>query len=243
MNKLLTIAIAVGALSFNAFAEHTPEHKATDTKAAVQTKATDAKTAADAKSAEIKADVKATVEKKADKATAGMPTPEQMAEAMKLGQPSDAHKKLSAFEGKWNYTGKFWMDPKGKPETMKGTSENTWILGGRYLQAKATGEATKDWPAFEGMGFTGYDNVKQTYTSSWMDNMSTGAMTATASFNDKNKTLNEEGTYFCPMEKGEKKYRSMWKVKGKDAYQYVSYMTDHTGKEYKAMEIEYKRAK
>ncbi|MCB0272818.1 MAG: DUF1579 domain-containing protein [Bdellovibrionales bacterium] len=171
-------------------------------------------------------------------------TQEQMEEAMKLGAPSDAHKKLDAFVGNWTYTGKFWMDPsQKKPEVMTGTNENEWILGGRFLQAKATGEATNEWPAFEGMGLTGYDNVKQEYTSTWVDNMSTSTMSAAASFDDKAKTLTEEGSYFCPMTKSERHYRAMWKVTGKDSYKYISYMKDENGKEYKAMEIDYKRAK
>ncbi len=246
MKKLFTI-LAMSAFSLNAFADHTPEHKAADAKAAVQSKAADAKTAVDAKATDMKA-AATTEAKMAEQKMPEMNLPpgvtaEQMAEAMKLGAPSEAHKKLDAFAGKWNYTAKFWMDPKKKPEIMKGTSENTWILGGRFLQAKANGEATKDWPAFEGMGLTGYDNVKKEYTSTWMDNMSTAAMTATASFDDKTKSLNEKGSFSCPMEKGEKKFRSVWKVKGKDAYQYVSFMEGKDGKEVKAMEIEYKRAK
>lgn len=238
--SILTLAI-VAAFTANAFADHNAEHKATEAKAAATQKATEVK--ADAKAAATTTKTTATEVKAEMQLPAGV-TPEQMAETMKLTQPSDAHKKLDAFVGNWTYTGKFWMDAKQKkPEMMKGTSENTWILGGRFLQAKATGEATKDWPAFEGLGLTGYDNVKKQYTSSWMDNMSTGTMTATASFDDKSKTFSENGTYSCPMEKGEKKYRSVWKIKGKDAYQYVSYMQDATGKEFKAIEIDYKRTK
>jgi hypothetical protein len=222
MKKLFTI-LAVSALSFNAFADHTPEHKTSDAKAAAPSVGAD--------------------QKMPDMPLPPGVTPEQFAEAMKLGAPSDAHKKLDVFAGKWNYTAKFWMDPKKKPEVSTGTSDNNWILGGRFLQANAKGQATKDWPAFEGMGLTGYDNVKKEYTSMWVDNMSTSTMKSTAIFDDKAKTLTEKGTYHCPMKQAEQAYRSIWKVKGKDAYQYVSYMTDMNGKEFKAMEIDYKRAK
>lgn len=240
MKKTMIAAFAVCAFALNVFADHTPEHKAAEAKAA--TTATDAKAAATTTATTAKTTATAEAKKVEMNLPPGV-TPEQMAEAMKLGQPSDAHKKLGAFEGRWNYVGKFWMDPAKKPVVMKGTSENTWILGGRFLQAKATGEAVNGMPAFEGMGLTGYDNVKQQYTSNWYDNMSTGTMTATASFDDKSKTLNEKGSYFCPMEKTEKNYRAVWKVKGKDTYQYASYMTDAKGKEVKTMEIEYRRAK
>lgn len=171
-------------------------------------------------------------------------TAEQMAEAMKLAQPSDAHKKLEPFVGNWNYTVKMWMDPKKKPEMSKGTSENTWVLDGRFLQARAKGESMGgNMPAFEGLGMTGYDNVQKTYTSTWNDNMSTGTMTAKGSFDDKSKTFTEDGSFYCPIEKGEKKFHAVWKIKGKDAYTYTSYMSGKDGKEVKTMEIEYKRAK
>jgi hypothetical protein len=169
---------------------------------------------------------------------------EQMAEMMKLGSPSDAHKKLDAFVGKWDYTAKMWMDPaQKKPEVMKGSTDNNWILDGRFIQQHAKGEAMNGMPAFEGVGTTGYDNVKQVYTSSWMDNMSTGTMTATASFDDKTKTLNEKGTYSCPIAKDTKPFRATWKIEGKDAYKYIWYTTDANGKEFKSMEIAYTRTK
>lgn len=169
-------------------------------------------------------------------------TPEQMEKAMKLGSPSDGHKKLDAFAGTWTYTTKFWMDPKGKPEVSKGVQENTWILDGRFLQSSVKGEATQNWPAFEGLGLTGYDNVQHTYTSTWMDTMSTSTMSAKASFDDKTRSLHENGTYICPVDKKEKEFRAVWQLKDQNTYQYVSFMRDKDGKEYKAMEIEYKRA-
>lgn len=170
-------------------------------------------------------------------------TAEQI-EMMKAGQPSDAHKKLEAFVGKWNYTGKFWMDPsQKKPEVMKGMTENDWVLGGRFIQQHAKGEAAQGMPTFEGIGTTGYDNVKKEYTSTWVDNMSTGMMAATASFDDKTKSFNETGTFSCPIAGDKKPFRAVWKIQGKDAYMYTWYITDANGKEFKSMEIAYKRTK
>ena len=234
MKKISMLALAIVALSFNAFADHTPEHQVTNAVKKVEQKTTE---------------VKASVEQKATEAKTEMKMPEgtiedHMAQAMKLGAPSDAHKKLDAFAGQWTFTAKFWMEPKQKkPEVSKGTNDNTWILGGRFLQTKTAGEATKAWPAFEGVGFVGYDNAKQQYTTTWMNNMSTGTESATATFDDKTKTLNVAGVYNCAMEKCEKKYRAVWKIKGKDAYSYTTYMNDKNNKEFKTMEIEYKRAK
>ena len=228
---ILTTALVSMSLLTQAFADHTAVHT---TSQAIEKKVAEVKTIA---SNEASSTTTATT------ATATSMTPDQMNEMLKLGSPSGSHKKLEAFVGQWNYIAKMWMDPKGQPMVTTGTSNNQWILGGRFLQAIAKGAATKDFPAFEGMGLTGFDNIKQAYTSSWVDNMSTSTMEATASFDDKTNTLSEKGTMMCPMEKREKAFRSMWKVKNKNSYQYVSYMTGMDGKEYKAMEIEYSRTK
>jgi hypothetical protein len=57
------------------------------------------------------------------------------------------------------------------------------ILGGRYLVEKYTGDFMG--MPFEGIGTMGYDNVRKMYVSSWVDNMSTGIMTATGSCDGK----------------------------------------------------------
>src|SRR6266446_8336523 len=89
---------------------------------------------------------------------------------MKLGQPGEAHKRLEPLVGKWEYTVTWWMNPGKEPQVMKGTNENTLVMGGRFLQQQAHGETKENQPTFEGMGLTGYDNIKKSYTSMWVDN-------------------------------------------------------------------------
>ena len=168
----------------------------------------------------------------------------KMQEMLKMMQPSEAHKKLEPLVGKWTYTVKYWMGPKDKPMVTTGTAENTLVMGGRFLQQAAHGEAQNGQPAFEGDGMTGYDNVKHEYTTFWVDNMSTGMMMGEGTFDDKSKTMNDKGTFSCPMT-GEKNrpYRAKWTLENKDAYKYEFYLTDaSTDTEFKAIEIAYKRA-
>ena len=68
-----------------------------------------------------------------------------------------------------------WMAPGADPMVMDGTSENRWVMGGRYLEQRFNGNFMG--MPFEGIGYTGYDNVKKQYWGTWMDNMSTGMMT------------------------------------------------------------------
>ena len=57
----------------------------------------------------------------------------KMAQMKVLTSPSEAHKALEAFVGKWTYAGKFWMTPEAPAQDMTGTTENELIFGGRFL--------------------------------------------------------------------------------------------------------------
>jgi hypothetical protein len=173
-------------------------------------------------------------------------TPEQQAameKAMKLGSPSEGHKALEPFAGKWTNSVKYWMKPGDKAQESKGTNENAWILGGRFLKQDYQGTMADGKP-FEGLGITGYDNVRGEYQSLWLDSMMTGMMVGTGSFDAAAKTVKVAGTFSCPMT-GEKAmwYRYEWKVINNDHHTYTSYGKTPDGKEFKSMVIEFTRVK
>ncbi len=173
-------------------------------------------------------------------------TPEQqavMAQAVKLGTPGENHKVLEPFIGKWTNTVKFWMKPGDKAQESKGTNENAWILGGRFVKQDYHGTMMDNQP-FDGVGITGYDNVKGEYQSIWLDTMMTGMMYGTGSYDAAKKTVSIGGTFSCPMT-GDKAtwYRSEWKVISNDRHQYLSYGKGPDGKEFKNMVIDFTRAK
>src|SRR5689334_22239372 len=97
----------------------------------------------------------------------------EMEAMMKAGAPGDAHKKLDSLVGSWDATVKTWMQP-GAPMESHGTSQNTWVLGGRWVEERFTGDFMG--MPFNGVGYTGYDNIKKQYVGTWMDNMSTSVM-------------------------------------------------------------------
>lgn len=98
----------------------------------------------------------------------------QMEAWMKASTPGDAHKKLDGMVGNWNVTVKAWMAPGAPPMESTGTAVNSWVLGGRWMEEKFTG--TFMGMPFNGIGYTGYDNIKKQYVGTWMDNMSTAVM-------------------------------------------------------------------
>ncbi len=178
----------------------------------------------------------------ADKSSMAMDQNAMMAQMQKYGMPGPNHQALMQAAGKWTHTIKSWMKPGDKPMESKGTSENTMVLGGRFLEQKAHGDMNG--MPFEGLGYTGYDNVGGQYQSVWMDNMTTGMMTGSGSADPTTQVIKETGQFSCPITMDKAKwYRSEWKTIDVGTQVYTMYFKDDTGKEFKSMEITYKRAK
>ncbi|MEW6055481.1 MAG: DUF1579 domain-containing protein [Bdellovibrionota bacterium] len=177
-----------------------------------------------------------------DKAADDAKKKEMMEAWMKYATPGANHKVLEPIAGKWKYTSKFWEAPESKPQESGGTSTMKMILGGRFLQHDIKGKAMG--MPFQGLGFTGYDNIKGTYESIWLDSMGTGLMHGTGSFDSATKTLKDSGEYTCPMSDDKKcKYRSEWKIVDKNNMLYTMWGPDPEGKEFKQMEMAFKRTK
>ena len=172
-------------------------------------------------------------------------SPEKQAEMEKmqaLMAPGAAHKPLEAFVGNWNYTSKFWMSAESQPEETTGVAEHTMIYGGRFLKQDVKG--TWMGQPFEGMGLTGYDNIRGQYQTLWVDSMATGMMWVSGQYDAATRTLNQSGANSCPLT-GEKNRpgHSEWKVTDNDHNTYTAYLAEPDGKEFKAMEIAYERVK
>ena len=167
-----------------------------------------------------------------------------MAAMQKAGSPGEAHKALEPFAGTWTYTAQWWTGPDEQPQTMTGTTVNTLIYGGRFLKQEFKGSDTQDGqPPFEGLGFTGYDNLRQEYQTVWFDNMATGMMVGAGKFDDATKSLTDQGEFSCPLTmETHRKFRSVFTVTDPTHTIYENYMSRPEGGEYKAMEIRYTKA-
>ncbi len=168
---------------------------------------------------------------------------EMMKKMKEYGTPGESHKVLSDLAGNWTFTIKHWETADAKPQESTGTSTMKMILGGRWLQQDAKSEMMG--MPYEGFGLTGFDNLKKKYEAFWFDNMGTGAMHGEGTFDSKTKTLKETGTYSCPIVGKDTAYRTDWKIQDKDNFTYTMHGKgmNPKGKEFKQMEITYKRAK
>lgn len=175
------------------------------------------------------------------------PMDAKMMEMMKKHEayatPGSPHKMLADMAGQWNYTSKYWMDPQKPAEESTGTSSMKMVMGGRWLQQEMKGQAMG--MPFEGMGMTGYNNLTGKYEMMWMDNMSTGVMMGTGTYDEAKKMLTDNGTMSCPMSADKTRdFRGEWKIVDRNKMVYSMYSTMPEGdSEFKQMELTFNRSK
>ena len=79
-------------------------------------------------------------------------------------RPGEAESRLEPFAGNYDVTMTLWPDPSAEPVVIKGTSEQTMILGGWILEVR------DEYPelslSFIGLHF--YDPIKSQYVNVWM---------------------------------------------------------------------------
>ncbi len=139
-------------------------------------------------------------------------------------------------------------DPNAKPQESKGTAVRKSIMDGRYFVMDVTGKMEMPGPdgkkketQFKGMGIEGYDNVKQKFVGSWIDNMGTGIELSEGTYDPATKTF----TYSAeiePVPGMKSKVREVMKIVDKDHMTFEWY-EDQGGQERKTMEIAYTRKK
>jgi hypothetical protein len=168
--------------------------------------------------------------------------PSEMEKAwMEYMTPGKTHKELASAEGMWTEDLVMWMTPDAPPMKNTATVINKMIMGGRYQQG--THRGTFDGMPFEGMSIVGFDNAKQSYVSTWIDNMGTGLMYMEGKWNEDLKGVEFKGMSVDPMTGKDMPVREIYRVESPDKHMLEMYMTTAEGKEYKSMEITMMRKK
>lgn len=160
---------------------------------------------------------------------------------MKVATPGEAHKMLEPFVGSWDTASTMWEAPGAPAQTSTGTAENSWVLGGRYVQQAFKG--TYMGMPFEGIGFTGYDNYKKQYVGTWMDNFGTAVMVSAGSYDAAGKTMTLTADMDDFMTGKRVTMREVVRIVDANKHVFEMYGPDPTGKEFKMMEIVYTRRK
>jgi Protein of unknown function (DUF1579) len=175
---------------------------------------------------------------------------EMMKQMMDLRKLNENHKLLADLAGDWTYIVKFWMspDPNAEPQQSNGAAVIKPIMDGRYFITNVSGKMKMPGPDgkmkemdFKGMGIDGYDNVKQKFVSTWIDNMGTGIEFSDGIYNPATKTFTYDSEVE-PMPGVKTKVREVLKIADKDHHT-LEWYENRDGKEVKTMEINYTRAK
>ncbi len=176
------------------------------------------------------------------KATQTGPPDEKAAmEAMvKAATPGESHKRLDPLVGSFDATVRAWMAPGKPPEETKGTSENKWVLGNRYVEQRFQG--TFMGQPFSGIGFTGYDNVWKRYVSVWMDDAGTGIMVSTGKAAGA-RAIDTTATVYNPVNGKPDKLTEKLTVADADHHTLEMWGSAPVGKPFKMLEIAYSRRK
>jgi len=115
---------------------------------------------------------------------------------MDYSTPGEMHKMIASWNGNWDGEVSMWEHSGAAPMMSKAKTVNKMIMGGRYQQANHTGNMMG--MPFEGQSTMGYDNSKKEFISTWVDNMGTGIMVVSGTWDAGNKTINLKGKMVNP---------------------------------------------
>lgn len=160
---------------------------------------------------------------------------------MEMSTPGASHQSLAAFVGTWDTKVKMWSDPSAPATESDGSSVNSLILGGRYLEQRFTGSMMGG--PFEGLGYTGYDNFRKQFFGWWMDTASTAGMYSTGSWDEKAKRASYVGTMDDCMSGQSMKFEETLSVLDDDHHTFEMWTVGADGSKMRTMEIQYTRRK
>ena len=173
----------------------------------------------------------------------GKPAQDPKTEAMmaaykKAGAVTENHRILDAFTGEWTTTSKMWMDPAAPAMESTGTASAKPIFDGRFVQAEHRGIMMGE--NYVGIATTGYDNLKQKYVSTYIENGATAITFAEGTYDRGTKTFTFSGQMDDPQGGAKIPFRFTERLVDKDKIAFEWYET-REGKEAKGMELTYTR--
>lgn len=157
------------------------------------------------------------------------------------GTPGKAHEMMAKDVGLWEEELTFWQKPNGKAMNAKASVEIKMIMDGKFQEMTHRGDLFGT--PFEGKSTLAYDNVEKKYTSTWIDNMSSGFLIMKGNYDEASKTFKMEGDCYDPVTKKSKKMKETLTIIDENTQKMEMYDTYFDGTEFKSMEILMKRKK
>ncbi len=155
--------------------------------------------------------------------------------------PNENHKRLSREVGKWEGEVNYWMDPTAPPTKAKATNVVTMTMGGLYQLGDFS--STMMGMPMMGQSTIGFDNAKKVFVLTWIDNMGSGIVKMTGTYDEKTMTLSLKGTQTDPMTGNDSDIREEIKYFNERSYTMTMYGAGMDGKEMKFMEGTFNKVK
>lgn len=155
--------------------------------------------------------------------------------------PGAMHKWLSTHVGTWEAEVSTWMDPSAPPTKAKATDIVKMTMNGLY-QVGEFSTMMMGMP-MKGQSTLGYDNAKKKFVMSWIDNIGSGIVYMTGTYDEATKTLELRGKQTDPMSGTDSDIRQVNKYIDADTYTMAMYGAGMDGTEMKFMEGTFKRKK
>jgi|GEM_PF-222721 len=158
---------------------------------------------------------------------------------MKASMPNANHERLNYMLGDWTTTVKMWEPGMDEASTSTGKCSNKWLMPKRYMGTEYTGNFM-DMP-FQGMGCTGYDNLRKEYFSIWLDSMSTGPMVDWGTYDEATRTFTYHGD--MPTPTGQSMHtKTVIRIVNKNKHVMTMYQGPSKNELNRSMEITYSRS-
>jgi len=155
--------------------------------------------------------------------------------------PGTEHLMLADAAGSWDCETTFWAAPGAPGVTSMLQTQTKMILGKLYQQSVSKGKVYG--MDFEGISTVAFDKHKKKYLSTWIDNMGSGIVSLEGSWDSTTRTINFTGTMVNPGTGQEEAARETWTVIDRDHQLMQMYGPGPDGKEFKVMQIHYRRKK
>lgn len=135
-----------------------------------------------------------------------------------------------------------WMAPGSEPMTTGGDASIEQVLGGRFMQFKASGESP--WGKTESISMMGFDRRHKKYTTVGFDTMGTYFVTAEGEYDAESKTISMYGEDEDPIMNITQKFYFNMIIESEDRFVYeVIFVQPNYGNDgpFKMVEVTYTR--
>jgi hypothetical protein len=140
---------------------------------------------------------------------------EEIVRYMAVSRPGAEHRWLDPLVGSWTIDLR-WQGPGGAETRVAGTSENRWILDGRFLLCEST---AGDGPSrIDATTIYGFDNRQKKYFALGLHNLATYIMEPSGSYDPATHSFLLSGKERDEVTGGFLVYRELLKVEGPDRH-------------------------